>query len=525
MFSNAAAKQESLMPIKSVFDIDVKTIGKDNCRQIAQFLDINAPHFNASERKKALVLAKKIRNLGFLPYVETGLISILPANKKIHFWNAALQSPLFKMCLYKTKEKDDYDQKKEITLQHYDQNGIKWIIDYLEFSDKERRKIINNQPADLIEPLLMLGNQFNLKRLTEDQEIKVVQAAPLPATFFTNFAHLESNAFPMLHTFLFLTKFLGAKNKIKPESTLIQNKARSFLLSRLNHKQNIKLCQEDLPILKDVLLTKALKLDFTIDENWVVTDAEWEMLFNASCKCLAANLKIELLDIKLKEIGNQTLRPTPIKYFVDGFSKENYFKNAIYTLEQKTSKRYKEQKHFFEAPYPAKNVDTVAFLKNNPNQAFSLIDRFPEIGLGISISEEAFSLVQVPIQPLDNVYLLAFEGGLPEEDNLVEKCIALITAFPRLKTIVVGAHWLEVFADEAFEKIAKNKISIWKNLTGTVVRGRVSIKDAFSFEWVKNESSYLKEFSYFQTEDLTDEQKRVYGLLEKIPFLDRGSGT
>lgn len=458
----------SLQPIRSIHEIDVSSIGSSNCNPIGKYLFDNFFQFKDSELRKASEIATKIRNLGLLSSITNGITTVLPLAKELHIWNAALQSKFFEKCGLHNKE------NVTVMADEYDQSSLAWIVDYLESSDEVRKKCLDNESEEMIVPLLTLADKLEMPRLRAIHEVKLLKEAPLPEEFLKSFESYDTRAFPLLDAFLFLTKLFSLRKSNLFFDDEGQKEASKQLCRDPTKTLIITLEKRDLPYIDKMLSYKGSKLDFSIDPQWIVSDDECDQLLDIAKKSSCKNFTTDLLKIKFGKMGCKALKPGALKYFVDGFSYDNYYPGDT---QINTTERYQKQKSFFKAPYPVKNLDLVVFFKNQNPEALAFIREFSHINFGIS-----FSCLPSDLDELVNVTLLAFEGTVPDCESR-SGYYDVLGSFPECKTLVLNPEWVSFFNDKAIF----SKYTISKNLTGDIKR---IAKLNFSYDWVRSSSTY-----------------------------------
>jgi hypothetical protein len=480
------------MTFGSIAAIDVNAINVSNFKEAAGFLEKNFCNFNRKEQKKAVLVASKIRNMNLLASLETGTAILLPSQRKVHLWNIALQTPFFdRMWRSDFKEKSTALKEKIETLIEYDQDCVNWIWDYLENSDACRKQSLLALPFEMLMPLLFLADYLNLTQLKQALEIKIVKTAPHSKAFLEDFNKVECFIFPLIHKFLFLVNWL-AETAPSLEDKQAQHKAKGILLSCLGNPPKLTLGKKHIPFLQSQD-SRIPHLEFTLEPNCETTDTEWKDLLKIARQYRSKTLLSELLEVKLKQLGYGYEKPYGKKAYIDNFHEDNYFPKAVKIPEPNTA-RYQGQKRFFQSPYPAKDLEGVVFLKSSDPQALALLQEFPEIGIGISASPTTLLQLDLPLKPMSNVHLLAIEGELQNEEAFLKKLASCLDSLPKLKYMVISPDSSKILTSLNFIKKLthqrENKITIWRNLTGNVVRGKAAIKNEFDFEWVKKDSTY-----------------------------------
>lgn len=495
-----------------------------SAEETAALLNNRENYKTRSERALAQIAAAELRNLNGLASLQHGQVAIGTSRRVAHIWNLALQSPMFDRLWMSHFTEREVLAQRDASLQFpgLDQVLLDWMIEYLESTDDKREEMLKGFQPDRLFDLLLIADFFQLNTLKEVIELSIIQDFTFDKEALEGLSSLELCSFKTLQKFFFLVMWFQVKSpEGRVEDCCMQ--ARKVILSNIKHIPQLTVQLSDLPFLMSLSPQKAPTIDFSLQAEWQPDEVSLQQLDIIGRDFKSKKLQMYVLGERLKLLGAHLEPVSARKLYVDGVHKDNYYPSQRIAPVPITE-RYLRQRNFFHHPCPSLSYEAVVHLTNLNDAVIELIQEYPQLKLGIEVSNEALLGREESIPRLNNVHLLACEGNLTADSLLKEKLRRIMGKMPNLDILVVNPESLNALTGLRFSshRFHEKKISLWKTLSGKVVKQRVAIRNGFDAEWEKREDSYVddlkRKMAAVPQQELSPEDQRVKELIGQIPF-------
>lgn len=498
-----------------------------SAEETATLLNDRENYKTRSERALAQMAAAELRNLNGLAFLQVGQVAIGTSRRVAHIWNLALQSPMFDH-LWKPHFKEGKAlAQRGATLQFpgLNQALLDWTIEYLESSDEKREEMFKRFRPDQLFDLLLITDFFQLDKLKEVIELIIVQDFTFDNEALELLSSFELRSFRTLQKFLFLSRWFQVKN---PEARIRDCcvQARKVILSNIKHIPQLTVELSDLPFLMMLSTKDAPTIDFSLQAEWQPDGVSLRQLDSIGRDFKSKKLQMYVLGERLKLQGAHLEPVSARRLYVDGVHKDNYYPNQR-AVPVPITERYLQQRNFFHHPCPSLSYEAVVHLTDLNDAVIELIQEYPQLKLGIEVSNEVLLGQEESIPRLDNVHLLACEGNLTADSLLKEKLRRIMGKMPNLDILVVNPESLNALIGLRLSshRFHERKISLWKTLPGKAIKQRVAIRNGFDAEWEKREDSYVddlkRKLEAVPQQELSDEDRRVKELIGQIPLCQK----